>query len=1148
MARSSKQARFVVAAGVVLALLGAALPSTWAGAQTVGSSQSAFRIRSGDTEGLNSDTGWAAATNTPATADMERVFRIRFEVSQSSSATGVYELRYRRNGGAWIEPPAVVDDSAARAVAEVEAWSSRQYVHGDPTTNLLVGSTLPFVPGAGLETSTSSSRSLSSQHTEFEWAVKIRKFHEGGVNQAGDTFEFRVVRSDGTALATYAAPAVVTLVHPPGLIGGTYIENPQRIGPFRDGNGNLYTVVEPTEFDPQMMMLKSTDGGRTWNEVDRTTRPVTRDLESVDIRQAGDLLHIAHHPGGRAVYHTFRMSSSPSAPDTWAIRDELVDSGFSETEQAIALEVLSDGRVTIFYSGASAISFRTRAVAGGWTPRRSVDTQTGSWHWVTTVRADAGPNLDRIHVFAFNESSTSAFHYTLAPNGVLSARTLVASLASGSANRQPILPPVFWHDGQDRVIVAYKKADDHLYSRVLTGSTFGVETTASDQPVDKNRGASRQPAADLVRNAGTAHLLYGDSTTFDLWRDQAPVSTGGWATDVEVLDNVRVNWVRGNVFTHTAVNGGATVYGFVYEDHDATPAGFATGYIRYGEVVLDGGGGPTNLPPTVNAGPDQNVTLPSTATLPGSVTDDGQPVGTLTSQWSLQSGPAPVTFADPSAAQTTATFTTPGTYVLTLTGNDTDLTTSDSLTIVVTSGGSTTGTVDVRINAGADDVEQLPSGAVDATSGDLELVFDGGGNQTVALRFPGVAIPPGATVTSAWVQFQVDEAMSVSTSLAIQAHTSDDSPALPTSSGSIGALPRTTAAVAWSPPGWPTVGVAGPDQRTPNLASVVQAIVGRPGWDGSGALTLIVTGTGERVAEAREGGVASAPLLHVEYTTSGGGPTNQAPVVNAGPDRSTAVTTPLALDASVSDDGLPNPPAALAVSWSQLSGPGTMTFGDASAIDTTATFPAAGTYVLQLHATDSALSASDTVTVTVTSGSGSTTISLRVATGTDDAEEAAGGGVSTTSGDLELVLDASLQTVGMRFAGLTIPAGATITSAWVQFETDKVRTAAAQLTIHGQAADSAPTFTTTARSISTRPRTSASVSWAPPAWTTVGEAGAGQRTPELAAVLQEIVSRPGWSSGNAVVLVVTGTGVRVARSYNGRAAGAPVLHVTYTMG
>ena len=50
--------------------------------------------------------------------------------------------------------------------------------------------------------------------------------------------------------------------------------------------------------------------------------------------------------------------------------------------------------------------------------------------------------------------------------------------------------------------------------------------------------------------------------------------------------------------------------------------------------------------------------------------------------------------------------------------------------------------------------------------------------------------------------------------------------------------------------------------------------------------------------------------------------------------------------------------------WSIVSGPGTVTFGDTSVLNTNATFSVLGTYVLRLTANDGALSASDDITIT----------------------------------------------------------------------------------------------------------------------------------------------------------------------------------------
>ena len=96
-----------------------------------------------------------------------------------------------------------------------------------------------------------------------------------------------------------------------------------------------------------------------------------------------------------------------------------------------------------------------------------------------------------------------------------------------------------------------------------------------------------------------------------------------------------------------------------------------------------------------------------------------------------------------------------------------------------------------------------------------------------------------------------------------------------------------------------------------------------------------------------------------------GPPGNVAPTVDAGPNRSVQLSQSAALDGTVGDDGLPAG-AAVTTAWAKSTGPGTVTFGDASAVDTTATFSAAGTYTLTLSASDTALSASDTMTVTVT--------------------------------------------------------------------------------------------------------------------------------------------------------------------------------------
>ena len=163
----------------------------------------------------------------------------------------------------------------------------------------------------------------------------------------------------------------------------------------------------------------------------------------------------------------------------------------------------------------------------------------------------------------------------------------------------------------------------------------------------------------------------------------------------------------------------------------AIDAGIAALTLANGEVVVDippaqyngsapdlgryeTGGTAANAAPVVSAGPDQSIVFPATATLTGSVSDDGRPnpPGTTTKQWTQVAGPPGVTFGSPGSTTTTATFPAAGVYTLRLTANDSALTSSDDVVITVVSGGGSGGTVDARVAAGPDDAEEAASGSV----------------------------------------------------------------------------------------------------------------------------------------------------------------------------------------------------------------------------------------------------------------------------------------------------------------------------------------------------------------------------------------------------------------------------------------------------
>ena len=181
-----------------------------------------------------------------------------------------------------------------------------------------------------------------------------------------------------------------------------------------------------------------------------------------------------------------------------------------------------------------------------------------------------------------------------------------------------------------------------------------------------------------------------------------------------------------------------------------------------------------------------------------------------------------------------------------------------------------------------------------------------------------------------------------------------------------------------------------------------------------------------------------------------------------------------------------------------------------------------------------------------TSAGGGPPVERRVATGDDDAEEdAAGGTPDLTSSDLELVDDGGDQEIGIRFTGVLVPVGATITNAYVQFTNDgeTSHTEATNLIFRADVQDNPGTFTATANNVTGRTGTTNSVPWNNiPQWT---PSESVWNSPDLSIIIQEVIDGGLWDMGEAMVILITGTGHRNAHSYNGDDLLAPLLHIEY---
>ena len=180
--------------------------------------------------------------------------------------------------------------------------------------------------------------------------------------------------------------------------------------------------------------------------------------------------------------------------------------------------------------------------------------------------------------------------------------------------------------------------------------------------------------------------------------------------------------------------------------------------------------------------------------------------------------------------------------------------------------------------------------------------------------------------------------------------------------------------------------------------------------------------------------------------------------------------------------------------------------------------------------------------------------SERVGAQNDDWEQNVDdGSIDNPSSDLEIGYQVDggndrQQYVAMRWTGVGIPADSIITNAYIQFSADEDDAAPISVSIYGDQDVNALGDSGVDSNISDRTPTIAEVAWDDiPEWVT-GDEGLAQRTPDLSAIIQEIIGLPGWdSSDQSIVLITTphaAPGQRVAESFD-TAAEAPLLHVEY---
>jgi hypothetical protein len=358
------------------------------------------------------------------------------------------------------------------------------------------------------------------------------------------------------------------------------------------------------------------------------------------------------------------------------------------------------------------------------------------------------------------------------------------------------------------------------------------------------------------------------------------------------------------------------------------------------------------------------------------------PTNVMTTIWTQTGGPGTVTFGNSNALTTTANFSANGTYSLTFAANNGAIN-SVSLTVLVNSVGAVTngllGWWKMDETGGTTAVDSSGNGANAAvhggtfTTGSLSnaLHLTSGTNNasftsvdsaqtTVAAwvradskgssSFPRILVTPGYYFNFRFDGLANNNALDFATTTTANGATVDGEWLTPSNSINTGAWYHVTASYdKGSTTNVPALYINGvrmivqtttPPSVTPPSYAGTTYIGNRldltRGWDGL-------------IDDLR---IYNRLLSDAEVQSLAAAPPNLAPTVSAGANQTILWPAAANLTGAVADDGIPNPPGVITVTWSKISGPGAITFANSNALTTTAGFSVAGNYQLQLAAND----------------------------------------------------------------------------------------------------------------------------------------------------------------------------------------------------
>lgn len=540
----------------------------------------AFRVRADYAMDLDEDLGWAAALNEAPPQTVDNPFRIRFEVeSDTTFYRRQYSLQYRWNSEPWAYMDAQEFPYESEASPTVSIVSCKAFFLGEEADDLIAVSKKPSNAGAGISLSPVTPGWIPAPKTgasaEWEFALVIRRWADGPqLVKDGDRFSLRMVDHLGCPL-TGPIPEFLVNV-PKEHLGGTFVETPARIGPYENSKGDLYFIMEPTETDNVFMMVKSTDGGQSWFEVDADNRPQLSDLEGLGSVMSKDgVIHIVHQISEGVYHHAFATSDYPETKDRWVVDSRLITLHEEPPTQTADIAIRPDGSLVALFAAGDQLQYSILEPKGEWSKAKFL-------HHKYEV-GFTNPSLlslpNGIVEIAYKSMNGIGWHRQLLPDNSLTPPQQFASNLGTTEDEMMAILPLVYIPEKETTFAVFRQSNGYLYlSSISTKNSWSEPTRVSDRTVVTNAVDSDQAGADVVAWEDKIIISFISEEDRDIYL--AIINIFDQTPDAKlIVHNIDGSWVRGNILYHQK---NSPVYGIVY---DAGSKG-GSGYNKYISVDL----------------------------------------------------------------------------------------------------------------------------------------------------------------------------------------------------------------------------------------------------------------------------------------------------------------------------------------------------------------------------------------------------------------------------------------------------------------------------------------------------------------------------------------------------------------------------------